>query len=65
MDNGSIASEELEYEFLRTLCDLAIAYRRLAESSGLEVPTIGCTVGFLEEQMEERFSDFGDLEIVL
>lgn len=60
-----MTAEELEYEFLRSLCDLAIAYRGLAESYGLKVPAIGCTVGFLEDRLKQMMSDFGDLEIVL
>lgn len=60
-----MTSEELEYEFLRSLCDIAIAYRGLTESSGLKVPAIGCTVGYLEERLKQMAADFGDLEIVL
>ena len=60
-----MTSEELEYEFLRSLCDIAIAYRGLAESSGLKVPAIGCTAEFLDGLLKRMTSDFGDLEIVL
>lgn len=60
-----MTAEELEYEFLRGLCDLVISYRRLAESHGLKVPAIGCTAEYLDGLLKRMMSDFGDLEIVL
>lgn len=64
MDQKSIAGEELEYEFLRSLCDLAVSYHRIAETSGTEMPRISETIGFLEDTISEMQIDFGDLEIV-
>ena len=65
MDRGSITADELEYEYLRSLCDLAIAYRRIGGIAGITLPRIESAIGFLEDQLDRLGSDFGDLEIVL
>ncbi|MBQ3736112.1 MAG: hypothetical protein II855_04165 [Candidatus Methanomethylophilaceae archaeon] len=65
MDQQSISEEELEYECLRILCDTAIAYRNLAETSGMGFPRMTDTIGYLEEQLSRMSSDFGEFEIVL
>ncbi len=64
VDEESIAEEELEYEHLRSLCDLAISYQRLAEKSGMEVPAVTEAVGYLEELLNRISSDFGEIEIL-
>lgn len=65
MDQQSIAEEELEYECLRNLCDVAISYRSLAEASGMGLPRIDETIAFLEELLSRMSKDFGDIEVVL
>jgi hypothetical protein len=64
VDQESISEEELEYECLRSLCDLAIAYRRIAEQSGMAFPRIADTIGYLEEHIGCLAGDFGELEIL-
>lgn len=65
MEEGSITAEELEYEYLRSLCDLAIAYRRLAETYEVPMPRIATAVSCLEDLLDQMGTEFGDVEIVL
>lgn len=64
MDQESITEEELEYEYLRSLCDLSITYQRLAEQSGMGVPRVSEAVEYLQELLNRISSDFGELEIL-
>ena len=64
VDRESIAEEELEYEYLRSLCDLSISYLRVAEKTGMEFPAIAETVGYLENLIGRLTGDFGELEIL-
>ena len=62
VDRESIAEEELEYEYLRSLCDLSISYLRVAEKTGMEFPAISETVGYLENLIGRLTGGFGELE---
>ncbi len=64
VDQESIAEEELEYEHLRSLCDLAITYQRLAEKAGMDVPRVSEAIGYLTELLNRISSDFGEIEIL-
>ena len=64
VDRESIAEEDLEYEYLRSLCDLAIAYRRIAEKTGMGFPRINDAIAYLEGLIGKLTGDFGELEIL-
>ena len=65
VDRQSIENEELEYEYLRSLCDLAMAYRRLVRTYGGSTDAVSRTITCMERELNRISDGFGGLRTAL